>query len=179
MGGDMASLATEAMPYVAAAVGAYGGAVLAKARDEAADATVSLGRRLLHRIFGSRDAIEPLPDPLAALVADPDDNDVQATVRLAICRALASDFRVEAEVRSMFFHPRGLTQHPRAGRDAYTAGGDQMIVNFVSSEGQSPKPEALRRRGWGGTSRRVIRLSQAGRGCWPLFGIGCCRGTGR
>jgi hypothetical protein len=45
MGGDVASLAAEMTPYVSAAVGAYGGAVLAKMRDEAADATVGLGRR--------------------------------------------------------------------------------------------------------------------------------------
>ena len=43
MGGDVASLATEMTPYVSAAVGAYGGAVLAKVRDDAADATVGLG----------------------------------------------------------------------------------------------------------------------------------------
>ena len=53
MSGEVASLAAEITPYVSAAVGAYGGAVLAKVRDEAADATVSLGRRLLQRVFGS------------------------------------------------------------------------------------------------------------------------------
>ena len=65
MGGEVATLAAEMTPYVSAAVGAYGGAVLAKVRDEAADATVGLGRRLLQRVFGSRREGEPLPDPLA------------------------------------------------------------------------------------------------------------------
>jgi hypothetical protein len=51
MGGDVASLAAEMTPYVSAAVGAYGGAVLAKVRDEAADATVGLGRRLLQPVL--------------------------------------------------------------------------------------------------------------------------------
>ena len=41
MSGELAALAAEVMPYALAAVAAYGGAVLAKARDEAADATVS------------------------------------------------------------------------------------------------------------------------------------------
>jgi hypothetical protein len=49
VGGEVASLAAEMTPYVSAAVGAYGGAVLAKVRDDAADATVGLGRRLLQR----------------------------------------------------------------------------------------------------------------------------------
>jgi hypothetical protein len=38
MGGDVASLAAEMTPYLSAAVGAYGGAVLARVRDDAADA---------------------------------------------------------------------------------------------------------------------------------------------
>ena len=63
MGGDVASLAAEMTPYVSAAVGAYGGAVLAKVRDEAADATVGLGRRLLQRVFGTKADGEPLPGP--------------------------------------------------------------------------------------------------------------------
>ncbi|MEV7012560.1 hypothetical protein [Streptosporangium sp. NPDC051022] len=40
MSGDPASLAHAVSPYVTAAVGAYGGAVLARANEEAADATV-------------------------------------------------------------------------------------------------------------------------------------------
>ena len=47
MPGEVASIAVEMTPYVSAAFGAYGGAVLAKVRDDAADATVGLGRRLL------------------------------------------------------------------------------------------------------------------------------------
>ena len=72
MGGEVVSLAAEVVPYASAAVGAYGGAVLAKVRDDAADATVGLGRRLLQRIFGTRPAGEPLPGPLADVAADPE-----------------------------------------------------------------------------------------------------------
>jgi hypothetical protein len=128
MGGEVASLA-EMTPYVSAAVRAYGGAVLAKARDEAADATVGLGRRLLQRIFGARGENEPLPGPLSALAADPEDGDALAAVRLAIRQALADDPDLQAEVRSMLASAPGLTQQVRAGRDAYTAGRDQTIVN--------------------------------------------------
>ena len=41
------------MSYVTAAIRAYGGAVLEKAQDDAAEATVGLGRRVLQRIFGT------------------------------------------------------------------------------------------------------------------------------
>lgn len=134
MGGDVASLAAEMTPYVSAAVGAYGGAVLAKVRDEAADATVGLGRRLLQRVFGSRGAGEPLPAPLDALAADPDDEDALAAVRLAIRQALADDPTLQAEARSMLASAPGVTQQVRAGRDAYAAGRDQVIVNYRRPE---------------------------------------------
>jgi hypothetical protein len=65
-----------------------GAAVLAKVRDEAADATVGLGRRLLQRIFGTRREGEPLPEPVANAVADPADADAVAALRLAIRMAL-------------------------------------------------------------------------------------------
>jgi hypothetical protein len=128
--GEVATLAAEMTPYVSAAVGAYGGAVLAKVRDEAADATVGLGRRLLQRVFGSREEGEPLPDPLSSLAADPDDGDALAAVRLAIRQALADDPALQAEVRSMLASAPGVTQQVHAGRDAYTAGRDQTIVNY-------------------------------------------------
>ena len=127
MGGDVASLAAEMTPYVSVAVGAYGGAVLARVRDEAADATVGLGRRLLQRVFGSRGEAQPLPDPLAALAADPGDDDALAAVRLAIRQALAQDPVMQAEVRAMLASAPDVTQQVRAGRDAYTAGRDQTV----------------------------------------------------
>lgn len=130
MGGDVVSLAAEMTPYISTAAGAYGVAVLARVRDEAADATVGLGRRMLQRIFGSLGDGEPLPGPLAALVTDPQDGDALAAVRLAVRQALAADPVLEAEVRSMLAGAPGVAQHVRAGRDAYTAGRDQTVVNY-------------------------------------------------
>jgi hypothetical protein len=130
MGGDVASLAAEMTPYVSAAVGAYGGAVLARVRDEAADATVGLGRRLLQRIFGTRRDGEPLPGPLADLAADPRDADALAAVRLLVRKALADDPGLAGEVGSMLAAAPGVAQQVRAGRDAYTAGRDQTVVNY-------------------------------------------------
>jgi hypothetical protein len=130
MGGDVMSLTAEMTPYMSAAVGAYGGAVLAKVRDEAADTTVGLGRRLLLRVFGSRGEGEPLPEPLEALAADPADGDALAAVRLAVRKALAADPVLEAGVRSMLAGSPGVTQRVRAGRDAYIAGRDQTIVTY-------------------------------------------------
>jgi hypothetical protein len=66
MAREVATLVADATPYLTAAVSAYGGAVLAKARDDAADATVGVGRRLPQRVFGRQKETEPLPELLAS-----------------------------------------------------------------------------------------------------------------
>jgi hypothetical protein len=129
MAGEVAVLVAETTPYVTAAMGAYGGAVLAKVRDDAADATVGLGRRLLQRVFGQRAADEPPPAPLAALAADPGDADALGMVRWAMRQALEADAAMLEEVRSMLASDPGASvrQNVRAGRDAYVAGRDMTI----------------------------------------------------
>jgi len=129
-GSDVATIATEMTPYITAAVGAYGGAVLAKVRDDAADATVGLGRRLLQKVFGRHGEAEPLPVVLAELVDDPDDGDALAACRMEIRRALTADPALAAAVREMLAGAGGVTQHVHAGRDAYVAGRDQTVVNY-------------------------------------------------
>ena len=101
MDGDVAALAAQITPYMSAAAAAYGGAVLAKVRDDAADATVGLGHRLLQRIFGTRRDSDPLPEPLADVVADLNDEEAVAELRLAVRRILAADEQLRADVASM------------------------------------------------------------------------------
>lgn len=101
--GEVATLAAEVVPYASAAAAAYGGAVLAKVRDDTADATVGLWRRLLQRIFATRAGDEPLPEPVADVVADPAGEDALAALRLAVRKALAADAGLQGEVRAMLF----------------------------------------------------------------------------
>jgi hypothetical protein len=96
---DVASVAAVATPYITGAVAAYGASVLGEARDEVADATVSLGRRLLRRIFGVHENQVELPQALRDLAAEPDDPDAVATVRLQIRKRLEADAILEADVR--------------------------------------------------------------------------------
>jgi hypothetical protein len=127
--GEAATLVADATPYVTAAMGAYGGAVLAKVRDDAADATVGVGRRLLQRVFGHRSEEEPLPAPLAALVAAPGDADALGMVRWTMRQAFEADATMLEEVKSMLASAQGATmlQSIHAGRDAYVAGRDMTI----------------------------------------------------
>jgi hypothetical protein len=101
MDGDAASLAVQMTPYMSAAAAAFGGAVLAKVRDDAVDATVGLGRRLLQRVFGTRMQGEPVPEPLADVLAYPDDDDAVAALRIAVRKALDADPQLQADVHSM------------------------------------------------------------------------------
>jgi hypothetical protein len=101
MSGDVASLAAEMVPYMSAAASAYGGAVLARVRDDTADATVGLGRRLLQRVFGARTPGEQLPEPLADIVGNPRDEDAIAALRLAVRKALEASPTLTAEIESM------------------------------------------------------------------------------
>lgn len=130
-GNEIATLVGEATPYITAAAGAYGTAVLLKARDEAADATVGLDRRLLQRVFGQKKPEEPLPTPLATFVAAPDDPDVLGAVRLAIRQSLETDAVMLAEVRQLLAGAAAstVTQHINAAGDAFVAGRDMHINN--------------------------------------------------
>jgi hypothetical protein len=94
-------LAALAMSYVIAAVREFGGTVLNQAQDDAAEATVGLGRRLLQRIFGTRTPGEALPEPVADAVASPEDEDAVAALRLAIRKALAADPELRGDVEHM------------------------------------------------------------------------------
>jgi hypothetical protein len=101
MSDGLALLAGEMSPYVTAAVSAYGGAVLAKARDQAADATVGTGRRILQRIFCTRAAGDDVPQVVAELAADPKDPDLRAALRVEIRRLLGGDAQMAADVREI------------------------------------------------------------------------------
>jgi hypothetical protein len=132
MAGEVATLTADMVPYISAAASAYGGAVLAKVRDDSADATVGLGRRLLQRIFGRRKDGEPLPQVLAEVIENPGDEDYLSSIQGAIVSALKKDPQMLAEVRDILAAagPRvKITQNVRAGRDAYTlAQGDMHIT---------------------------------------------------
>jgi hypothetical protein len=97
MGGEIVEIVNEAWPFVSAAVGGYGAAVLKASEDSAAEATVSWGRRMLQRAFGRG---QP-PEALAALAADPGDPDLQAALRVALRKVLAADEMLAGQVRDM------------------------------------------------------------------------------
>jgi hypothetical protein len=91
----------------------------------AADATVSLGRRILRRVFGRG---QP-PGPLADLVADPGDADLQATVRVALRKLLVEDGQMADEIRHM------LREAPSSGATTSNIVRDSTIGGAVVQAG--------------------------------------------
>jgi hypothetical protein len=144
LSGEIAQVAAEIVPYVTTALGAYGGAVLAKVEDGAADATAGFGRRLLQRIFGRQKDGEPLPPVLTKVIANPGDPDYLGTLRVAIRDVLENDARMLAEVREILSEHRE-EKSLQAGRDLYFAQGNINIINTAPGHGvrahdQAPGP---------------------------------------
>ncbi|MFC6083461.1 hypothetical protein [Sphaerisporangium aureirubrum] len=128
MGGDLAALVGEVSPYVTAAVSAYGGAVLARAQDDAAEVTVGWGRRILQRIFGADPAPGETPEAVRDLAADPGNPDLQAVLRVRILKALDADAELAAEVRRMLAEAAAS-----AARVSVTASGERAVAAHTIS----------------------------------------------
>jgi hypothetical protein len=107
--------ANDVMPYVTAAIDAYGGGVLAKTHELAADTVVARGTRILQRVFGRGDAYSRR---VIGRVADakPDDEPSHSALKLAIVEAFQADANLAREIAAML---------PRA---AVVASGDRPVA---------------------------------------------------
>jgi hypothetical protein len=98
---DIAAIAGQVMPYVTAAIAAYGTAVWTKAQEAAADETVGLGRRLLQRLARREESRPQLEAAVADVAQAPDDEDFTAALRGQIKKALAADARLADDIAAM------------------------------------------------------------------------------
>ncbi|MGW5157536.1 hypothetical protein ACWEPN_18860 [Nonomuraea wenchangensis] len=126
MSEELVGLVAAVSPYVTAAVGAYGAAVLARAQEDAADTTVRWGRRILQRIFGIASSEEEVPEAIALLAQAPNDDDLQAALRLHIRRVLAADRELVAEVARMVEQAGSQTSIGSGQVNAYATGHAQQ-----------------------------------------------------
>lgn len=102
---DINSLVGQIVPAVGAAVGAYGVNVLNRAEDQAADATVLLGRRLLDRILRRTPDGAPIEAAVTDLAESGGDPDALAALRLRIRGVLAADPSLAAELAALLPAP--------------------------------------------------------------------------
>ncbi|MEV0527872.1 hypothetical protein AB0I66_31045 [Streptomyces sp. NPDC050439] len=98
---DALTASAEITPYVAAAVAAYGGAVLSRTQEATADATVALGQRLLRRVMRSRDEEPTLVAAVEDLAENPGDSDAEAALRMQIRKVLSDDAVLLSDVTAM------------------------------------------------------------------------------
>ena len=112
---------------------------MSKAEDNAADATVNVGRGLLLRVFGHKDP-QLLPPAVAKVIANPADSDYLAALRVAIRDVLENNAQVLAEVREILAEAKpAVTSGKQEARvdgggvaEDITAGGDVSSTHTVS-----------------------------------------------
>jgi hypothetical protein len=92
---------SQIVPVIGAAVGAYGSGVLTRTETAAADATVSLGRRILAKILHRTPHSAPLEASVTDLAADGQNPDAVAALRLQLRKILVQDPQLVTELAGM------------------------------------------------------------------------------
>ncbi|WP_371598829.1 hypothetical protein [Streptomyces sp. NBC_00564] len=115
MSTEIVQLVEQAGPYLSAAVGVYGAAVFSRAQDSAvnaaADATASLGQRILRAVWHGRDdqGRTALETAVREAAGEPDDADAMGALRHLIKRALREDTELAREVAGLLPATGGVT----------------------------------------------------------------------
>ncbi|AEV86861.1 hypothetical protein ACWT_5843 [Actinoplanes sp. SE50] len=113
---DLDELSAAVMPYVSAAVAAYGGAMAQRATDAAVDsgstATVAWGRQLLARLVASRRGRQ-VTEAVEELARDPADDASRVLLQAQVLKAVSIDAHLAAELEH-------IVQEARADGDHYT-----------------------------------------------------------
>ncbi|WP_326704713.1 hypothetical protein [Streptomyces cyaneofuscatus] len=141
MSSEIVQLVEQASPYLTAAVGAYGAAVLTRAEDAAADATVTLGQRILGAVWRRRD--EEGQEELERVVDEAADEQDESYTVAVLGRLLRLALQDDAELRAELSE---LLPAPGAGSITITASGERSIAaqhigNAYTGDGHgTPRP---------------------------------------
>ncbi|WP_239098312.1 hypothetical protein [Micromonospora qiuiae] len=91
-------MAGAVVPFVTAAVGAYGAGVISRIQDGAADATVNMGGELLRRLLRRPESAPELQQAVTDLAVDPADEGRLAILQLRVLEILHADRQIRSEV---------------------------------------------------------------------------------
>ncbi|ACU69385.1 conserved hypothetical protein [Catenulispora acidiphila DSM 44928] len=134
----------EALPAIISAVRTYGDTVLTAGEQAAASGTVSLGRRLLQKLFGGAPKPVVFEDAVANLAAAPESDDAVAALRLQIGNVLARHPELRDEIAAMLPHQTGNTVSgdgsANAGRDQNISASGGTAVGVLNIHPSSPDP---------------------------------------
>ncbi|MCH0562660.1 MULTISPECIES: hypothetical protein [unclassified Streptomyces] len=120
---EIVQWAEQAGPAVTAAVSAYGAAVLTRAQDAAADATVGLGQRVLQMVWRRRDAAGRAE--LERVVDEAADERSEAYTTAVLGRLLRRALQDDPGLREEL---AALLPAPAAGPVTITASGERSIA---------------------------------------------------
>ncbi|GLY99231.1 hypothetical protein [Actinoplanes sp. NBRC 103695] len=126
---DLTQTAAAVMPYITAAVTAYGVTTLDKVRDavvdKASNATVGVGHRLLNRILGRAESQQAIEGAILDVAAGEEDSG--AALKLQIRKALAADSDLARDVAQML--PVGTVHNEASGTRSIAIGTNSGIAN--------------------------------------------------
>ncbi|MBN0049185.1 hypothetical protein JS756_35000 [Streptomyces actuosus] len=138
MGAESVQLVEPAGPAVTAAVGAYGAAVLTRAQDAAAEATVGLGQRILQLLWPHGDEADrtEVERVVGEAADEQDDAYSSAVLGRLLRRALQDDLGLREELPAML-------PAPAAGTLTITAAGERSIAaqhigTAITGDGHNP-----------------------------------------
>ncbi|MFJ4785908.1 hypothetical protein [Streptomyces sp. NPDC088794] len=138
MSSEIVQLVEQAGPAVTAAVSAYGVAVLTRAQDAAAEATVGLGQQILQLVWRRRDEASrtELERVVGEAADEQDDAYSTAVLSRLLKRALQDDPALREELSA-------LLPAPAAGAVTITASGERSIAaqhigTAITGDGHAP-----------------------------------------
>jgi hypothetical protein len=128
----MLDVVAIAASFLTAAAKSYGRSLLDaigdKASDASADATLSLGRRLLRRLFATKQA-DAINETVAELADNPNEPDTNAALRVLLRRAIVDDPALATELAEMLPTQAGVVINATGERSV----GAQTINGIVAT----------------------------------------------
>ncbi|MFD0635537.1 hypothetical protein [Catenulispora yoronensis] len=124
---EIEAVVGQAVPAISAAIGAYGVGVLTRAEDDAAEATVRLGQRVLGRILRRVPDRSPVEAAVGVLADAMDDPDALAALRSQVRNLLRRDSELLAELTTLLPTPPAASAPD--GRGIAVSGGSVAIAS--------------------------------------------------
>ncbi|MCK1797578.1 hypothetical protein MTQ01_16395 [Streptomyces sp. XM4193] len=136
---DVAGIVQQSWPYIGAAVGAYGTAVVTRVGDDSADATVTFGRRLLNRLWRREETRPFLLRQLGGVADDPANEAARTALLEELRRMLVDDEELRRDLAEL------LGDAPAAPANSFHATGERSVAvatnNGVIATGDNTRIE--------------------------------------
>nr|BFE63699.1 hypothetical protein GCM10020063_082250 [Dactylosporangium thailandense] len=128
-------MASAVVPYLSAAAGAYGAAVVQRVSDGTVDATANatlvMGRRVARRLFGSSRANQ-VQAAVLNLAGKPEDLELVEVLTAQVRAALAADVELTADLVRMLGEANGMTVTVSGSQGVQVGNGNTQTNTFAA-----------------------------------------------